>query len=67
MISRHKTPQNTARIDRTAHNVAFYRTFLRAVLYPAIARRRKVIDRSYNYRPLIGRVGMWRFADVSAS
>ena len=53
MISRHKTPQNTARIDRTAHNVAFYRTFLRAVLYPAIARRRKVIDRSYNYRPLI--------------
>jgi hypothetical protein len=39
MISRHKIQQNTARIDRTARNVVFCRTFLRAILYPAIARR----------------------------
>jgi hypothetical protein len=32
--------QNAARIDRTAHNVAFCRIFVRMVLYPAIARRR---------------------------
>jgi hypothetical protein len=34
-----KTHQNTARIARTAMNVVVCRTFLRAVLYPAIARK----------------------------
>ena len=39
-VSCERTSQNTARIDRTAHNVVICRTFLRAVLYPAIDRRR---------------------------
>jgi hypothetical protein len=36
--------QNTARIDRTAINLPICSTFMRVVLYPAIARRQKVID-----------------------
>ena len=40
MISWRHVQQNTARIDHTTGIAAVCRTFLRAVLYPAIARRR---------------------------
>ncbi len=53
------TSQSTARIARTARNVAFCRTFLRTILLLVIVRRLEVIDRSYNYRRIIDRVGMW--------
>jgi hypothetical protein len=68
MKCRHgKTSQSTDRIARSDCNVAFCRTFLRAVLYPAFACRRHVIDRSYEYRPLIDRLRIWRFAGLSFS
>ena len=38
MIQYRKTWQNTARIDRTARNVAFCRTFSRAIFLLLIAR-----------------------------
>jgi hypothetical protein len=59
--------ENTARIARSAMKVAICRTSLRSVLYPAIVRRRWVIDRSYDFRPLSDRIGMWRFAGVYAT
>jgi hypothetical protein len=59
--------QYTDRIARTIDNLLICSDFVRSVLYPAIARRRWVIDRSYNYRPLSDRVGMWRFAGFYAA
>ena len=47
MIHHHRTPQNTARIDRTARNGVFCRTFMRAVLLWVIDPRRMVTDRSH--------------------
>ena len=60
-----RTSQNTASIARTAMNVVICRTFLRSVLLWVIDRQGMVTDRSYKYRPLIDRVGIWRFAGVS--
>jgi hypothetical protein len=45
MISRHKIQQNTARIDRTAHNGAFCRTFMRAVFFITTRHGDGYIDR----------------------
>jgi protein tyrosine phosphatase (PTP) superfamily phosphohydrolase (DUF442 family) len=45
-IFRHKIQQNTARIDRTAHNVAFCRTFMRSIQHYAIDRGDDFSDRS---------------------
>jgi hypothetical protein len=61
------TRQNTARIDRTVREVAFSKAVLWAVLLLVIDRQGMVIDRTCEYRPPIDRVGMWRFAGVSAS
>ena len=62
-----KASQNTARIDRTAMNVAICRIFLRAVLLLVIDRGWYGIDRPHLYRPLIDRVEMWWFAGISSS
>jgi hypothetical protein len=62
-----RTSQNTASIARTAMNVVICRTFLRSVLLWVIDRQGMVTDRSYKYRPLIDRVGIWRFASISAT
>jgi hypothetical protein len=59
--------QNTARIDRTVHNVALSRTFSRAVLLLVIDRHGVDTDRSRKYRPLTDRVRTYRFAGLSSS
>jgi hypothetical protein len=46
-----RTSQSIARIARITVNVAICRTFLRAVLYPAIARSRLVIVRPDHLPP----------------
>jgi hypothetical protein len=56
MIHHHRTPQNTARIDRTACNVAFCTGFSRATLREAIDRYGMDTDRHDKYRPQIDRL-----------
>jgi hypothetical protein len=46
MMARRKTQQNTARINRTAHNGAFCRTFMWAVFFITTRHGDGYIDRS---------------------
>jgi hypothetical protein len=62
-----RTSQNTDRIARTIGNLAISRAFSRTVLLLVIDRNRVGTDRHDRYRPLVDRVGMWRFAGVSAT
>ena len=65
MIQYRKSWQNTARIARTAMNVAFCRHIVRSVLLWVIDPQRMDTDRSHMYRQLIDRVEIWWFAGLS--
>jgi protein tyrosine phosphatase (PTP) superfamily phosphohydrolase (DUF442 family) len=65
MISHHNIQQDTARIARTAHSVAFCRTFLRSVLLWVIDRHGMDTDRHDKYRPRIDRLEVSRLAGLS--
>jgi hypothetical protein len=57
--------QSIDRIARITVNVAFCRTFPRAVLLVVVDRQRTITDRSHKYRPRIDRPEMSRFAGLS--
>jgi hypothetical protein len=67
MISWRNVQQNTARNDRIIDNMVICRTFMRSVLSWGVDRQWTVTERSRKYRPPIDRVGMWRFAGLSAT
>ena len=67
MIQYRKSWQNTARIARIVLNVSICRTFVRSVSSIVYRLPGTITDRPRKYRPLIDRVGMWRFAALSSS
>ena len=58
--------KDTDRTARIAVSVAICRTFSRLVLPWVIDRQRTVTDRCPKYRPRFDRLGMSRFAGISA-
>jgi hypothetical protein len=62
-----RTPRSTARIDRTAHNVAFCRIFSQAVLLLVIVCGGGFTDRHDKYCPRIVQLEISRFAGLSPS